>query len=207
MFKQQAKSKQKSERLTDPNKKVQNKQWRTFIDEEKKSAAIKLKILHSSASWNQTELILHSASQHVQYHYDSGRIQSLPNAELSVPPISSFLIIIIIRNTYIAPYRTRLAQSTSQFKTRMIVRINTRNMHTRDDSSASQNAKRKQCSAGKVQGRVVAVSSTRVKVQHRNERLVGFEQNFHLIVSTAAKAQQQNGRLVNAEKTLQNHVH
>jgi len=36
MFKQQAKSKQKSERLTDPNKTVPNKQWRTFIDEEKK---------------------------------------------------------------------------------------------------------------------------------------------------------------------------
>ena len=34
-------------------------------------------------------------------------------------------LIIIIRNTYIAPNPTRLAQSTSQFKTRMNIRINT----------------------------------------------------------------------------------
>ena len=34
-------------------------------------------------------------------------------------------LIIIIRNSYIAPNPTRLAQSTSQFKTRMDIRINT----------------------------------------------------------------------------------
>ena len=34
-------------------------------------------------------------------------------------------LIIIIRNTYIAPNPTRLVQSTSQFKIRMNVRINT----------------------------------------------------------------------------------
>ena len=39
------------------------------------------------------------------------------------------IVIIIIRNTYIAPNPTRLAQSTSQFKTRMNIRINTWNMH------------------------------------------------------------------------------
>ena len=43
----------------------------------------------------------------------------------------SIIIIIIItirrriRNSYIAPNLTRLAQSTSQFKTRMDIRINT----------------------------------------------------------------------------------
>ena len=35
------------------------------------------------------------------------------------------VIIIIIRNSYIAPNPTRLAQSTSQFKIRMDIRINT----------------------------------------------------------------------------------
>ena len=35
------------------------------------------------------------------------------------------IIIIIIRNSYIAPNPTRLTQSTSQFKTRMDIRINT----------------------------------------------------------------------------------
>ena len=34
-------------------------------------------------------------------------------------------IIIIIRNSYISPNPNRLAQSTSQFKTRMDIRINT----------------------------------------------------------------------------------
>ena len=42
-------------------------------------------------------------------------------------------IIIIIHSTSIAPNPTRLAQSTSQFKTRMNIRINTWNMHTPDD--------------------------------------------------------------------------
>ena len=52
------------------------------------------------------------------------------------------LIIIIMRNTYIAPNPTRLAQSTSQFKARMNIRINTWNMHT-------QTIQRQQQSAGK----------------------------------------------------------
>ena len=43
------------------------------------------------------------------------------------------IIILIIRNSYIAPNPTWLAQSTSQFKTRMDIRINTWNMHTPDD--------------------------------------------------------------------------
>ena len=49
---------------------------------------------------------------------------------------------IIIRNSYIyAPNPTRLAQSTSQFKTRMDIRIKTWNMHTPD--SPSPTAKRR----------------------------------------------------------------
>ena len=51
------------------------------------------------------------------------------------------IIIIIIRNTYIAPNPTRLAQSTSQFKTRMNIRMNTWNMHTPDDPSSNANSK------------------------------------------------------------------
>ena len=41
--------------------------------------------------------------------------------------------IIIIRNIYIAPNPTRLAQSTSQFKTRMNITVKACNMHTPDD--------------------------------------------------------------------------
>ena len=44
-----------------------------------------------------------------------------------------FFKLIIIRNSYIAPNPTWLAQSTSQFKTRMDIKINTWNMHTPDD--------------------------------------------------------------------------
>ena len=50
--------------------------------------------------------------------------------------------IIIIRNSYIAPNPTWLAHSTSQFKTRMDIRINTWNMHTPDDPTST--AKRRQ---------------------------------------------------------------
>ena len=46
-------------------------------------------------------------------------------------------VIIYIRNSYIAPNPTRLAQSTSQFKTRMDIKINTRNMHTPDDPTST----------------------------------------------------------------------
>ena len=45
-----------------------------------------------------------------------------------------WLLIITICNSYMAPNPTRLAQSTSQFKTRMNVRIKTWNMHTPDDT-------------------------------------------------------------------------
>ena len=51
-------------------------------------------------------------------------------------------LIIIIRNTYIAPYPTRQAQSTSQFKIRMNVRINTW-------TCIHQTIQRQQQSAGK----------------------------------------------------------
>ena len=47
--------------------------------------------------------------------------------------VPSTLIIIIISNTYIVPNPSIIAQSTSQFKTRMNIRINTSNMHTPDD--------------------------------------------------------------------------
>ena len=50
--------------------------------------------------------------------------------------------IIIIRNTYIAPNPTRLAQSTSQFKTRINARISTWNTHTPGDPTPT--AKRRQ---------------------------------------------------------------
>ena len=45
----------------------------------------------------------------------------------------ALIIIIIIRNSYVAPNPTWLAQSNSQFKTRMEIRSNTWNMHTPDD--------------------------------------------------------------------------
>ena len=38
---------------------------------------------------------------------------------------AKYELIITIRNTYTAPNPTRLAESTSQFKTRMDIRINT----------------------------------------------------------------------------------
>ena len=50
--------------------------------------------------------------------------------------------VIITRNSYIAPNQTRLAQSTSHFKTRMDIRINTWNIHTPDDPTPT--AKRRQ---------------------------------------------------------------
>ena len=46
------------------------------------------------------------------------------NSVISVKP-KHLIIIIIIRNTYIALNPTRLAQSSLQFKTRMDIRINT----------------------------------------------------------------------------------
>ena len=49
-------------------------------------------------------------------------------------------ITIIIRNSYIAPNPARLAQSTSQFKTRMDIRINTWNIHTPDRSNVNSKA-------------------------------------------------------------------
>ena len=48
----------------------------------------------------------------------------------------------IIRNIYIAPNPTRLAQSISQFKTRMNITIKTRNIHTPDNPTPT--AKRRQ---------------------------------------------------------------
>ena len=49
-----------------------------------------------------------------------------PKISDSAAHIEFFIImIIIIRNTYIAPNPTRLAQNASQFKTRMEIRINT----------------------------------------------------------------------------------
>ena len=52
------------------------------------------------------------------------------------------MLIIIIRRRIRNSYPTRLAQSTSQFKTRMDIRINTSNMHTPDDPTST--AKRRQ---------------------------------------------------------------
>ena len=46
-------------------------------------------------------------------------------------------IIIIICNSYIPPNPTRLAQSTSQFKTRMDIGIGTGNLHTPDDPTST----------------------------------------------------------------------
>ena len=48
-----------------------------------------------------------------------------------------YFLIIIIRNSYIAPNPTRLTQSTLQFKTRMDIRTNTWNMHTPDDLTST----------------------------------------------------------------------
>ena len=48
------------------------------------------------------------------------------------------IIIIIIRNSYIAPNPTRLTQSTSQFKTRMDIRIKTRNTRRSNVNSKAQ---------------------------------------------------------------------
>ena len=59
-----------------------------------------------------------------------------------VPVLGIIIIIIIIRNSYIAPNPIWLAQSTSQFKTRMDIKINTWNMHTPDDPTST--AKRRQ---------------------------------------------------------------
>ena len=47
--------------------------------------------------------------------------------------VKGLIITTIIRNIYTAPNPTRLAQSTSQFKTRTNITIKTRNMHTPDD--------------------------------------------------------------------------
>ena len=47
------------------------------------------------------------------------------DSSLRITTIQSLGKIMIIRNSYIAPNPTRLAQSSSQFKTRMDVRINT----------------------------------------------------------------------------------
>ena len=47
------------------------------------------------------------------------------------------LYLIIIHNSYIVPNPTRLAQSTSQFRTRMDIRINTWNMYTLDDPTST----------------------------------------------------------------------
>ena len=50
-----------------------------------------------------------------------------------------YIFFIIIRNSYIAPNPTRLAQSTLQFKARLDIRINTWNMHTPDDPTPTAN--------------------------------------------------------------------
>ena len=57
--------------------------------------------------------------------HNSSRIIKINN-------ISIIIITVIISNTYIAPNPTTVAQSTSQFKTRLDMRINTWNMHTPD---------------------------------------------------------------------------
>ena len=62
---------------------------------------------------------------------------------LTWPSVCHFSgLIIIISNTYIAPNPNRPAQSSSHFKTRMNIRINTWNMHTPDDPTPT--AKRRQ---------------------------------------------------------------
>ena len=62
--------------------------------------------------------------------------------ELHSSCCKSNTIIVIIHNTYIEPNPTRLAQSTSQFKTRMNITIKTWNMHTPDNPTPT--AKRRQ---------------------------------------------------------------
>ena len=56
--------------------------------------------------------------------------------------LPTIIIIIIICNSYIAPNPAWRAQSTSQFRTRMDIRIKTWNMHTPDDPTST--AKRRQ---------------------------------------------------------------
>ena len=54
---------------------------------------------------------------------------------LSLSPSTTSTKIIIKSNIYIAPNPTRLAQSTSQLKTRMNITVKTWNLHTPDNSS------------------------------------------------------------------------